>query len=312
VKCKPDNNKAGDGRKTKKMNTLDAIKTLTFGTELEYTGITRDRAAKAIQKVVGGVVRYTGTVYDTWSVIDAQGREWKAMRDASLGYGGGCEVVTPVLKYDDMETLQEVVRALRKAGAKTPECTSQHVHVGVGHLNATQIANIAKIFYKQEELILKSVGTLPNRLAHYTKKTDPEFINKIQAKKQETKEQLNAAWFGYYNPIPAHYDDHRYRDLNLNNVWRTGTIEFRLFNGTTHAGEVKSHIQLALAIVAKGAAAKAASAKNRREYSEASAKYDMRVFLVGLGMNSDEFKTARHHLLKRLPGDIGRKYGRTA
>lgn len=294
------------------MNTIDAIKTLTFGTELEYTGISREKAAKAIQKVTGGQVRYTGSYYDTWSVFDPQGREWKAMSDASLGHNGGCEVVTPVLRYDDMETLQEVVRALRKAGAKTPSCTSQHVHVGVNHLDAAQIANIAKIFYKQEELILKAAGTLPTRLAHYTKKTDAGFINKIQAKRPADKDALNAAWFGYYNPHPAHYDQCRYRDLNLNNVWRTGTIEFRLFNGTTHAGEVKSHIQLCLAIVAKGAAAKAASAKNKREYNEASAKYDMRVFLLGLGLNGDEFKTARHHLLKRLPGDIAWKNGRPA
>jgi hypothetical protein len=211
-----------------------------------------------------------------------------------------------------METLQEVVRALRKAGAKTPGCTSQHVHVGVEHLEAAQIANIAKIFYKQEELILKAAGTLPQRLEHYTKKTDAGFINKIQAKKPADKDALNAAWFGTYTPTPAHYNPCRYRDLNLNNVWRTGTIEFRLFNGTTHAGEVKSHIQLALAIVAKGAAAKAASAKNRREYNEASAKYDMRVFLLGLGLIGEEFATARHHLLKRLPGDIAWKNGRPA
>lgn len=294
------------------MNTIDAIKSLTFGTELEYTGISREKAAKAIHSVVGGTIRYTGTNYDTWSVFDPQGREWKAMRDGSLGYNGGCEFVTPVLRYEDMETLQEVVRALRKAGAKTPSCTSQHVHVGVEHLTATQIANIAKIFYKQEELILKAAGTLPVRLEHYTKKTDAEFINKIQAKKPASKDELNTAWFGTYTPVPHHYDIHRYRDLNLNNVWRTGTIEFRLFNGTTHAGEVKAHIQLCLAIVAKGAAARAASAKNRREYTEASAKYDMRVFLLGLGLIGEEFKIARLHLLKRLPGDTAWKNGRPA
>lgn len=292
------------------MKLIDAIKTLTFGTELEYTGITRKAAAQAIQSIVGGTVKWTGTGYDTWSVFAEDGREWKAMRDGSLGTTGGCEVVTPVLYHDDMETLQKVVRALRHAGAKTPSCTSQHIHVGVGHLSAEQIANIAKIFYKQEELILKSAGTLPTRLEHFTKRTDESFINKIQAKKPGNKDELNAAWFGYHNPNPAHYDHHRYRDLNLNNVWRTGTIEFRLFNGTTHAGEVKAHIQLALAIVAKGSAAKAASAKNKRVYSEKSAKYDMRVFLLGLGMNGKEFETARHHLLKRLPGDAAFKNGR--
>ncbi|MBQ9788436.1 MAG: hypothetical protein IJW31_02405 [Lentisphaeria bacterium] len=35
-----------------------------------------------------------------------------------------------------------------------------------------QIANIARIFYKQEELILNAAGTFETRLSHYTKRTD--------------------------------------------------------------------------------------------------------------------------------------------
>ena len=93
------------------------------------------------------------------------------------------EVVTPILRWEDMDTLQAVVRELRKAGAKTPGCTSQHVHIGVGDFNARQIANFARIWYKQEELILKAVGTLPNRLAHYTKRTDRAFIDRLEKEK---------------------------------------------------------------------------------------------------------------------------------
>ena len=29
-----------------------------------------------------------------------------------------CEMVTPILNYDDIEDLQEIIRILRKAGAK--------------------------------------------------------------------------------------------------------------------------------------------------------------------------------------------------
>ena len=39
-------------------NTIETIKTLTFGTELEYTHISRQRAAQAIQCVIGGSIRY--------------------------------------------------------------------------------------------------------------------------------------------------------------------------------------------------------------------------------------------------------------
>lgn len=69
-----------------------------------------------------------------------------------------------------METLQECLRALRKAGAKTPECTSRHVHVGEQNFTARQIANIVRIFYKQDELILKAAWTLERRLQHCSKR----------------------------------------------------------------------------------------------------------------------------------------------
>ncbi len=93
-------------------------------------------------------------------------------------------------------------------------------------------------------------------------------------------------------------------------MWRTGTVEFRLFNGTTHAGEVKAHIQLCLAIAAKAKTAACASTKKQRPYNPASAKYDMRVFLLRLGMIGNEFKNTRMHLLKNMPGSTAWKHGR--
>lgn len=41
----------------------------------------------------------------------------------------------------------------------------------------------------------------------------------------------------------------RYHGLNLHSVFSKGTIEFRMFNSTLHAGEVKSYIQLCLLII---------------------------------------------------------------
>ena len=290
---------------------IETAKGLTFGTELEYTGITREKAAKAIHSVVGGTVQYIGRAYDTWQVTAPDGRIWKAVSDGSLtDRNGSAEVVTPILRWEDMETLQEVVRALRKAGAKTPSCTSQHVHVGVAGFSTFQIANIERIFYKQEELILKAAGTLENRLQRYTQRTDRDFIARLEKAKPKTKESLNKAWFGYANPNPHHYDSARYRAINLNNIWRTGTVEFRLFNGTTHAGEVKAHIHLCLAIAAKAFNAKCASTKAQRPYNETSAKYDLRVFLLRLGLNGPEFKNTRMHLMKRMPGSAAWKNGR--
>ena len=45
-----------DGEKMTNNATIETAKGLTFGTELEYTNITREKAAKAIHSVVGGTV----------------------------------------------------------------------------------------------------------------------------------------------------------------------------------------------------------------------------------------------------------------
>ena len=286
----------------------------TFGTELEYVRISRQKAAEAIQSVVGGQVRYVGGPYDAWECRAENGQTWKCVNDSSLidaPSNRRAEVVTPILKYEDIETLQQIVRALRHAGARATSCCSQHVHLGMEDSTPEQVANLAKMFYKQEELILKALGTSDARLNQYTRRTDDAFIDRISRRKPRTDSELNEAWFGRRNPNPAHYDHTRYRDLNLANLWRIKTAEIRAAEGSTHAGEIKSVIVFCLALAVKAKNSKAASAA-KREYNPASAKYDFRVFLLRLGLSGKEFKNVRYHLLKRLPGSAAWKYGRPA
>ena len=165
---------------------------------------------------------------------------------------------------------------------------------------------------KQEELILKAAGTLQSRIDSYTRKTDHGFVDKICAMRNPTMAKIGDAYYGGCYDRHSHYCRARYRALNLHNLWNGGkhTVEYRFFNGTTHAGEVKTAVQLALLIAIRAKNAKASSAKNPRPYSEASAKYDLRVFLLRLGANGDLFKTMRHHLCKNLPGSAAWKDGR--
>ena len=108
---------------------IETAKALTFGTELEYTNISRDRAAKAIQKVVGGTVRYTGGQYDEWTVTAPDGigglkvvteNGWFAARPS--GTENVYKIYMESFKGEDhlkkIETeAQEIVNAaLKKAG----------------------------------------------------------------------------------------------------------------------------------------------------------------------------------------------------
>ncbi len=200
------------------------------------------------------------------------------------------EVVTPILRWNDMGTLQEVVRALRHAGATAPSTTSQHIHVGAGDMTVKQVINLVKLEYKQEELLIKSLGTYETRIARYCHRTDRDFMARLERKAPRTMRELNVAWYGEYNASPMHYDHTRYHFLNLHALFTKGTIEWRGQNGSLHAGEIRARIVLALAMTAKAINARCASAKARREYSTTSAKYDMRVLLLHLGLSGEEFK----------------------
>jgi hypothetical protein len=83
----------------------------------------------------------------------------------------------------------------------------------------------------------------------------------------------------------------------------------RAFESTLHSGKAKSYIQLVLGLAVKALNAKSTSAK-KREFNPRSAKYDLRVFLLGIGFIGKEFKTARYHLLKNMPGSAAWKNGR--
>ena len=91
------------------------IKDQYFGTEIEMTGITRQRAAEVVAEMFGTEAYYDGTTYGIWSVIDLEGKKWKFMSDGSIYtqrkvYGrivdaGGeysTEMVSPKLSYDEM------------------------------------------------------------------------------------------------------------------------------------------------------------------------------------------------------------------
>lgn len=104
--------------------------------------------------------------------------------------------------------------------------------------------------------------------------------------------------------------------LNLHATFTKGTIEFRLFqfdapssgkqNGL-HAGQLKSYIQLCLALSQLAKQVKTASANPQQTENP---KYAMRTWLLRLGFIGDEFKTARELYTKRLEGDTAFRNGR--
>ena len=284
------------------------MRTLQFGIEIETVGITRQALALAIHGAVAGPMGQPIQLsYDSTRVTDVHGRVWRVVHDGSLSGGDDSgEIVSPVLGYADIDLLQDVVRAVRAAGARVDETTGIHIHVGAHQFDARSLASLVKMVHKQEQLLQHALGVTDRRLARYCRPIDPDFLRRLEAHPPRTLQDLNAAWYGRRNDSPTRYDQSRYHGLNLNSFFFRGTIEFRYFNGTLHAGQIKAYVQFVLALAAKSLRAKAASSK-RRSFSVATAKYDWRVFLLGLGLIGDEFKTARLHLTKHLAGSAAWK-----
>ena len=287
-----------------------------FGVEIELAGVPRRRIADAVAEGTGGRVTATHqSGYDATIVTDPEGREWKIMNDTSIAIVNGhkgSEIVTPILTYNDIELLQNVVRKVRevRAIAHTPSC-SVHVHIDSAPHNPKSLSILAKMVYKNEDLIFDALKVHPERRRRYTRPMDEEFIGKVVKRRPQTKQKLNEMWFGQYLEHPTRYDSRRYKGLNFNNLFRSiGTLELRYFNmhgGKLHAGKIKAYIQFCLALSARALNARSAS---HRKIQTDNPKFNFRVWLVStLGMKGEEFKTARYHLTRYLPGNSAWRHG---
>ena len=307
---------------------IEAMKKQTIGVEVEMNNIERSRAAK-VAATYFGTGRYENTAsrngYYSWSAWDSQGREWKFQRDVSIAGPDSekCEMVTPILTYEDMDTLQELIRQLRHAGAKSDATRGcgVHIHIGAkGHTPQT-LRNLANIMASHENLLADALDLDRGRMSHYCRTVDPRFLDQLNRKKPRTMAQLADVWYGSQGENygrSQHYNGSRYHMLNLHATFTKGTIEFRLFqfdapadgkqNGL-HAGQLKSYIQLCLALSQMAKEVRTASPKPQQNENP---KYAMRTWLLRLGFIGDEFKTARDLLTKRLDGDAAFRSGRAA
>lgn len=311
---------------TKLAKQVEKIKKQTIGVEVEMNNISRDKAARIAAKFFGTEI-YENTAarngYSTWSAWDAQDREWKFQKDVSITGTDNekCELVTPILTYKDIETLQELIRQLRHAGAKSDATRGcgVHIHIGSKGHTAHSLRNLTNIMAGHEKLLTEALNLDHNRINQYCRTVNPEFLKQLNTQKPTTLEKFSDIWYKtnraeYCRDI--HYNNSRYHMLNYHATFTKGTIEFRLFqfdapadgkkNGL-HAGQLKAYIQLCLALSQMAKEVKTASSK---EQQKENPKYAMRTWLLRLGFIGDEFKTAREVLAKKLPGNSSFRNGR--
>ena len=307
---------------------ITEMKKQTIGVEVEMNNITRQKAAKAAAEFFG-TGRYENTAgrngYSTWSAWDADGREWKFQKDVSIAGPDDqkCELVTPILTYGDIETLQELCRQLRHNGAKSDASRGcgVHIHIGAQGHTPQSLRNLANIMASHESLIAEALKLDRSRMSRYCRTVDPRFLEQVNRRKPRTMSQLADIWYtsnGASCGRSHHYNDSRYHMLNLHATFTKGTVEFRLFQfdeptaerrGGIHAGQLKSYIQLCLALSQMAKDVRTASPKPQQNENP---KYAMRTWLLRLGFIGEEFATARDFLTRNLTGDTAFRHGRAA
>ena len=296
----------------------------TFGIEIELHDAEFSKVAAAVVSVVGGRIgRWQNSrEHEVKGVIAADGRKWAVVSDSSIGGINTNELVSPVLYFSDLETVQKIVRALREAGCKSDAAhkCGIHIHVGKDKHSPRSVVNLINIFATRQNLIYKALA-VDNERVGYCKQLGETFIALVDAKKPKTFEELRELWYRAFPdirrntntgalvayPETGHYHQSRYQGINLHSLFQGPTVEFRLFNGTLHAGLIRTYILFCLAVSAQAIKLKS-SRSNRRSVEIENEKYSFRCWLLRLGFIGDYFKNPRTHLLDNLSGDTAWRY----
>ena len=300
------------------------IKNQKFGVEVEMTGITREKAAKIVAEVLGTTPsRPESTCYQTRIIADHAARKWKVMRDSSIDPKRNdgthdsldeyrVEFVTPPLEYEDIELLQDIIRKLRKSGATADSSCGIHIHVDGANHNAKSLRRLINFMTSRQDLIYEALE-IGDRADNWCHKLNTALLDEMKKDKNLSKDRAEQIWYssandGYTGGINhEHYNHTRYHGVNLHSYFSKGTVEFRLFNSTLHAGKIKAYIQFCLAVSAWAITSQERIIfRSMKGYTAEQKVTIMRNVLTHrLGLYGDEFKTCRLHLMTPLKKAAG-------
>lgn len=314
---------------------MNEILNQKFGVEVEMYNITRAKAAVVVKKTLEAWTHETYAIEGPGDHLDERrihragcwrtARVWKIESDSSIAARCAAErteLVSPVLTWEQMPLLQQIIRDLRKAGAKSDpahQC-GVHVHVdGAGH-SAQTLLNLTNIMASHEQLLIGAIGIAHERM-RWCQTVDANFLRAVNAQHPQSLPQINHIWYASQGwGGVGHYNQTRYHMLNLHSFFEGKGVEFRLFQfdnfdatrpvgrkGGLHAGQLKAYVQLCLAMNYRALHTRAAKYQPLQSSNQ---RYTMRCWLLRLGFIGDEFATARRVFTNRLPGDTAWRNGR--
>lgn len=296
------------------------LKDLPFGVEIEMTGLTRQQAAEALAKLWDSSAQYVGGRYYTYEVADPEGKVWKLMSDSSIEterWDGAqhertydndysVEMVTPKLDYAEIPKLQEAVRAVRKAHAKVNGSCGLHCHVDASRFDNQSLKNLMSIMYSKEDLLFQALQVPESRVERWCQPVRENMLRQARRMTADaSRSRLERIWYEGNIGHNQHYNWTRYFACNLHSFFYRGTVEYRLFNSTLHAGRVKAYVHLALGISSQALEQRGSQMRKTQTDNPA---FTFRTWLLRMGMIGEEYANTREHLLSSLPGNRAWRY----
>ncbi len=237
-----------------------------YGLEIEFTGITRKRAAELVAEHFKTTAAYSfeGDKYSiadergrTWAVLPCPGvraERWQNNRMVGANYLYQTKVCTPWLYENDFETLEKILDRLDRGGAVINESTGMMVSLCMTGLDNREKfeSNLANLYESRGTLLQKAVGRTFDSLA----------------------------------------------DCSL--LDEQGVVSLPLFPCSLDGNDVRSYVQLS-----QGIADFAAKSKGIRQKENDSPNEKFRLRLVRIGFVGEEYKHARKLLTENLSGNSG-------
>lgn len=164
------------------------------------------------QGLEGHVEEYNHTVRD----------HWKVTTDSSCGY----ELVSPILTEATVRSVSPAMRSVTNAGGYVTDSCGLHVHIELPSMDRDYGLLVAGLYHDSYDMLtpLFTEGRLDNSYATFVEDRDD--------------------WLGYIL-------DERYSAVNLQSIYRQGTVEFRQHQGTLSPKRAFAWVSLCDALTAE-------------------------------------------------------------
>lgn len=194
---------------------------IDFGVEIEWVGAPQG----AVEPLPGWEI----VAEDSLFLADG-----RMVDPVVSGEALGGELVSPRLRWDDRDQIEEICRRLKDVGAESNWSCGLHVHADAGSWGKAFLLPALDAALRTENALKQLVDTAPHRIDFGPPTTQAIRNTVADAGRFVTEEHLN------YGSRPAS----RRGGINLRPLFDTGSVEFRLPNGTLQPDEIYRTVEL--------------------------------------------------------------------